>query len=233
MKQTLLITLALTYLAVGGQPNHAEFDALLKKYVDESGWVDYSGLKESKGELQAYIDILESDSPSDAWNEAQKKAFWLNAYNAYTLKLIIDNLPLKSIMDLDEPWDQEVAAINYRFYTLNNIEHDVLRKEFNDPRIHAGINCASFSCPRLSRTAFTEENVDELLERLMTEFVNDKKRNVVGDKQVELSQIFEWFNEDFTKEGKLIDFLNGYSEIPIDKKAKIKYLEYDWSLNGN
>ena len=233
MKHPLLLTLILTFFAVSAQPGHAEFDALLKKYVDEEGWVDYAGLKESKGELQAYIDMLEVDAPSDSWNDAQRKAYWLNAYNAYTLKLIIENYPLKSITDLEQPWDQQVAAINDQRYTLNDIEHKILREEFDDPRIHAGINCASISCPRLAREAFTAENVDSLLSDLMKEFVNDPERNQIAEKKIGISYIFQWFQEDFTANGDVIRYLNQYSDVKISPKARVDYIEYNWNLNGD
>lgn len=232
MKNPILITLMFAVCVVSAQSNHDVFDALLKKYVDEKGWVDYAGLKKDSAELNVYIGSLESDPPNGAWSENRAKAFWLNAYNAYTLKLIIQNHPLKSITDLDKPWDQPVAAINYESYTLNDIEHKILREEFDDPRIHAGINCASISCPKLAQEAFTENNVDDLLEVLMKEFVNDSERNQITEKKIGISYIFQWFQDDFTSNGDIMAYLNKYSDIQISPKAKVHYIEYNWNLNG-
>ena len=239
---SLLLTLAvwLSHSQVVGQTNHTSFDALLKEYVAENGSVDYKGLKAADEKLVAYLGELESNQPEEGWSDNAKKAYWMNAYNAYTLKLMIDNYPLESITDLEEPWDKKWIQLNHpndaksELMSLNDIEHGVLRSDFEDARIHAGINCASESCPPLANTAFTEENCEELLQALMTQFVNDPVRNSLSPKKVALSQIFEWFQDDFTQGGKqsLVDFLNEFSSIEIDRKAKISYLEYDWSING-
>lgn len=223
------------------QINHAAFDRVLKAYVSEEGWVNYSGLKAESGSLDAYLKSLEANQPAKDWSKNASKAYWINAYNAYTLKLMIDHYPLKSITDLKEPWDRKWINLKNPNsdgsdkMSLNDIEHGVLRSTYSDARIHAGINCASASCPPLANVAFTENNCDELLQQLMTQFVNDPVRNSITDKKASISQIFEWFQEDFTQEKKisLIDYLNQYSEIKLDSKAKVSYKEYDWSINGS
>lgn len=123
------------------------------------------------------------------------------------------------------------AKVGGKTYTLDHIEHEILRKNLFDPRIHVGVNCASGSCPKLANMAFTEQNIDSALEKLMTAFVNDSSRNKLSEKKVKISSIFNWFKDDFTKEGSVIDYLNKYADIKINKKAKISYLNYDWSLN--
>jgi ribosomal protein L22 len=116
-------------------------------------------------------------------------------------------------------------------YTLDAIEHEILRKKYKDPRIHVGVNCASISCPKLSNIAFTEENIATELEKLMKGFVNDATKNKITDKNLKISKIFTWFKEDFTEKGSIIEFLNQYSDIQISKNAKIRYANYDWNLN--
>ena len=129
-------------------------------------------------------------------------------------------------------WKIPFAKVGNKTYTLDHIEHQILRKDFSDPKIHVGVNCASGSCPKLGNTAFTEENIESELTRLMKDFVNDTSRNKISKKKVQISSIFDWFKGDFTKKGSVIDFLNTYSETEISPKAKISFLKYDWTLNG-
>ncbi len=233
MRTAFLTWCAVACLAAGGQPDHAAFDALLKEFVSANGEVNYSGLQKAAPKLEAYTAMLEANVPDGSWSDDAAKAYWMNAYNAYTLKLVTDHYPIGSITDLEEPWDRKWIAMGFaEEVSLNYIEHEILRAQFRDPRIHVGINCASKSCPRLHPEAFTEENVDTLLTQLMREFVNDPVRNRIGPKKIMLSRIFEWFRKDFTLDGTLIEFLDRYSNVEIDPKARILYLHYDWSLNG-
>ena len=212
------------------------FDALLKKHVNTKGNVNYKAFKKDEAKLQSYLDYLAKTSPKKSWSAAKTKAFWVNAYNAYTIKLILDNYPLKSILKIKkkgkDAWSIPFAKVGGKSYTLNHIEHEILRKDYNDPKIHVGVNCASGSCPQLGNFAFTEANYEAKTKDLMKKFINDTNRNKISKNKVELSKIFEWFKGDFTKKGSLIDFLNKYSNTKIDPKAKVRFLEYDWSLNG-
>lgn len=212
------------------------YNDLLQKHVDNKGNVDYKSFKSDASKLATYITYLEKTTPNKDWSANKTKAFWINAYNAYTLKLILENYPLKSILKIKkkgkDAWNIPFAVVGGKKYTLNTIEHEILRKDFNDPRIHVGVNCASGSCPQLGNFAFTEANIENELERLMKLFINDSTRNKITQKKIQISKIFDWFRGDFTKEGSLIDYLNRYSTTKINKKAKIRHLEYDWSLNG-
>jgi hypothetical protein len=212
------------------------FNDLLHKHVTEEGIVDYKSFKKDALKLDNYISYLERTSPEKSWSQDQQKAFWINAYNAYTIKLILENHPLKSIMDIKREgqtaWKIPFAKIGGKTYTLDHIEHEILRKTLFDARIHVGVNCASGSCPKLSNIAFTEDNIDAELERLMKDFVNDSLRNKISNKKIQISSIFDWFQDDFTKKGSLISYLSTYSETKISPKAKISYLKYDWTLNG-
>ena len=235
MKKILLLVVAiLTFSQATSQTSI--FNDLLQKHVTKKGIVDYKAFKKDEGKLDSYISYLEKTAPDNSWSVNKQKAFWINAYNAYTIKLILENYPLKSIMDVKKKgksaWKIPFAKVGGKTYTLDYIEHEILRKKLFDPKIHVGVNCASGSCPKLGNIAFTEENIEAELIKLMKAFVNDASRNKLSKKKVQISEIFNWFKGDFTKKGTVIDYLNKFSDIEIKSNAKISYLKYDWSLNG-
>ena len=235
MKNILLVLIAIFTLSqVNAQTSI--FNELLQKHVTKDGIVDYKSFKNDKGKLNEFISYLEKTSPASDWSENKQKAFWINAYNAYTIKLILENYPLKSIMDIKQDgktaWKISFAKVGGKTYTLDHIEHNILRKNLFDPRIHVGVNCASGSCPKLGNMAFTEKNVDASLEKLMKEFINDSSRNKLSRNKVQISSIFDWFKEDFTKNGSVTDYINKYANEEINSNARISYLKYDWTLNG-
>jgi hypothetical protein len=138
--------------------NHDAFDSLLLAYVSKTGIVNYKGLLENKKLLDAYIGSLNNTTPTDTWTKQDNLAYWMNAYNAMTLDLILRNYPINSIKDLKKPWDQRLWKLGEKWYSLNEIEHQILRK-MDEPRIHFGINCASLSCPPLLNEAFNAATV--------------------------------------------------------------------------
>ena len=223
----------LSFVAIQAQTSI--FDSLLQKNVDKTGRVDYQSLKNNETLLDNYLAYIQNNEPTKNWSSNKKKAFWINTYNAYTIKIILNNYPLKSIRDIKidgkTAWKIPFVKVGQKRYTLDQIEHKILRKKFNDPRIHVGINCASVSCPRLWNFAFTEDNIASSLDNLMKVFINDTTRNKISKKNVALSEIFNWFSKDFIKNGTIINYLNTYAAIKISEKASIKYLTYDWSLN--
>lgn len=222
-------------------PSHQTWNELLQQHVSKTGEVNYKGFIKDKAKLQRYLNAI-SNTPPDkkTWTKEEQLAYWINAYNAYTVKLIIDNYPLKSIQDLhptlkvpgvNTVWHKKFFQIGGQEASLDEIEHKILRKEFNEPRIHFAINCASFSCPPLRNEAFIASKLNKQLDEMAKAFINDPKRNKISSDKAELSQIFNWFKGDFTKKGSLIDFLNKYSKTKIKPNAKIDYMDYDWSLN--
>lgn len=223
----------LSFVAIQAQTSI--FDSFLQKNVDKTGRVDYKSLKNNETLLDNYLAYIQNNEPTKDWSSNKKKAFWINTYNAYTIKIILNNYPLKSIRDIKidgkTAWKIPFVKVGQKRYTLDQIEHEILRKKFNDPRIHVGINCASISCPRLLNFAFTEDNIASVLDNLMKEFINDTTRNKISKNNVALSEIFNWFSKDFIKNGTIISYLNTYAAIKISEKASIKYLTYDWSLN--
>ncbi len=208
---------------------HQPWNALLKKYVSKDGNINYKGFKQDRA-FRLYLKTLSTNMPDQNWSKNEKLAYWLNVYNAFTIKLITNNYPLKSIKEIKKPWDLRFFKLGSKWYTLNDVEHRILRK-MKDPRIHFGINCASFSCPPLLNKAFTSKNVNSELEKLAISFINDPKRNKITANTIELSKIFLWFAKDFKYNGTLVSFLNKYSKITINPNAQKSYMDYNWNLN--
>lgn len=210
--------------------NHGKWNALLQKNVSKNGNVNYKGFLKDSQDLQAYLTELSTNVPTKSWSKNATLAYWINAYNAYTVKLIIDNYPVKSIKDINDPWGKKFFSLGNKKYSLEEIEHEILRK-MDEPRIHFAINCASFSCPNLLNEAYTEAKLEKQLVSVTKSFINDKMKNTITTNKIEISKIFDWFGGDFKKKGSVIDFLNQYSAIKISTKANVSYKEYNWSLN--
>ncbi|UOB18758.1 DUF547 domain-containing protein [Abyssalbus ytuae] len=226
----LFFFLLLSALTHAQNFDHSEWDVFLKKHVDVSGKVNYKAIREDDKELKSYLNQFIKVPPENSWNKNEKLAYWINAYNAFTIKLIVDNYPLSSIKDIDSPWDKKFIPINGRLISLNYIEHEILRK-MNEPRIHFAINCASFSCPRLLNEAYIPSKIEDQLNKVTSGFINNPSKNIVSEESVTLSKIFNWFKKDFETNGGVINFINEYSLIKISKNVKVTYFKYDWKLN--
>lgn len=222
-------------------PSHQLWDQLVKVHVKPNGMVDYKGFIRDKAKLESYLKLLSANAPDrKTWSKNQQLAYWINAYNAFTVKLIVDHYPVKSIRDLGpelkipmikDVWHYKFFKIGGVESSLDEIEHSILRKEFDEPRIHFAINCASISCPPLLNEAFVSERIEAQLTKVATTFINDPSRNKITADQAQISSIFSWFKGDFTKKGTLIDFLNTYSKVKLKPSAKISHLDYNWNLN--
>lgn len=218
---------------------HELWDALVKKHVRADGLVDYKNFVRDSAQLNRYLKVLESAHPNDRnWSRAEQMAYWINAYNAYTIQLIVRNYPVASIKDIkkgvafvNSVWDIKFIQIQGFTYDLNNIEHNILRPLFKDARIHAAVNCASYSCPKLLNEAFTADKLESQLDAAMRGFVNDPLRNRITPEKAEISEIFKWFKGDFEREGSLRDFLNKYSNMKLTEKTNISHIDYNWALN--
>ncbi len=214
--------------------SHKTWDQLLMKHVSVSGNVNYEGFKNDKAKLQEYLNSLAKESPSESWSKNEKMAYWINAYNAFTVKLILDNMPLKSVMEINggKAWDLKFIKIGNKTLSLNNIEHDILRAKFKDARIHFAVNCASISCPKIKNSAFNANELEKQLDQMTRSFVNNHTKNKIEAGNVKISKLFDWYKDDFTKQGSVIDFLNKYSKTKINSAAKISFMEYNWNLNS-
>ena len=226
-------------LETDSQPfTHEQWTNLLQKHVNPDGWVNYDGFIKDSLQLNNYLQQIESNYPNEKnWSREQILAYWINAYNAYTVQIVIRNYPVASIKDikpgvafLNSVWDIKFITIEGEQLDLNNIEHNILRK-MNEPRIHFAVNCASYSCPKLLNTAYEAATIDNQLNQQAVDFINDPKRNVITAEKADVSSIFNWFTGDFTNDGSLKDFLNKYSKVPIAENTGINFLEYNWNLN--
>lgn len=240
MKLTIILALLInTYsgttveeVSFGSSPvSHAKWDAILKKHVSAEGNVNYKGIKAEHAKLKEYLTLLESSHPDDSWPKDERMAYWINAYNAYTIELILQRWPVSSIKDIKDPWHQKIIKIQGITYDLDAIEHKILRAKFNDSRIHFAIVCASFSCPQLRNEAYTADKLSSQLIEQAKKFINDPKRNKITADAVKISKIFSWFKDDFTKMTTLIGYINKYSKVKANAKAKVSYLKYNWELN--
>lgn len=212
-------------------PGHGKFEVLLKKHVSNDGVVDYAGFKKDESKLDTYLALLADDPASESWTRAARLAYWINVYNAFTIKLILKHYPVSSIMDIEngKPWDMQWIKLGEKIYSLNEIENEIIRPQFNEPRIHFAVNCAAKSCPPLANTAYTEENLESLLQSQTIKFINNSSFNNLKKEMIAISKIFEWYAGDF---GNIVTFVNKYTNIKINAGAKVSYLEYDWSLNN-
>ena len=217
--------------AVQGTFNHDKWNSILTANVSGSGKVDYPSIKSKVSELDEYLQLLSKNTPQSSWSDNKTKAYWINAYNAFTIKLIIDNYPVAKITDLHsgKPWDHKWIKLGDKTYSLNDIEHVILRPTYNDARIHFAVNCAAKSCPKVWNQAWTEENIEGALDKLTKAFITNENANQLSAKSVSVSKIFDWYKEDF---GDLIAFLNKYANTKISSNAKVTFNDYDWRLNS-
>ncbi|MEL6129109.1 MAG: DUF547 domain-containing protein [Cyanobacteria bacterium J06628_4] len=234
--------------------DYSVYDDVLSTYVDDSGWVDYVGLQESRQPLDSFNNGLAvvDDTTYDSWSETEQIAYWVNAYNSLTLKSIINQTPLKaSIKDITGVWRLQKHPIKGKEKTLNNIEHDVLRVDFDEPRIHAAIVCAAISCPPLRNEAFTGEALDAQLDEQVEQWLARPDGLAIDQEagEVRVSKIFSWFGEDWIPsygvetgftgskaERAVLNFISNY--VSEEERAyleagnySLSYFDYDWSLN--
>ena len=258
---TLLAAAAIAPLGAHAQTafdhNHTAWDALLKKHVrwlpdGKQSRANYRGFAADRAALKSVLESLSAvpKATFDGWSKAQQMAFLINAYNAFTVELILTKYPdLKSIKELgsfvQSPWKKKFFTLLGEERHLDWIEHEQLRPRYNEPRVHAAVNCASIGCPALRDEAFTAAKLEAQLEDGMRRFMGDRTRNRVKGDKVEVSSIFKWFREDFEQghggfkqvEDVFAKYAEQLSDQPAERaalKAKtlgVGFLDYDWSLN--
>jgi Protein of unknown function, DUF547 len=248
--------------------SHAAFSALLKKHVvlvegGKTSKVNYVEFEKDRAALKSYLETVSkvSEAEFNGWTKPQRMAFLINAYNGFTLELILQNYPTKSIKDIggtfDNRWKRKFFKLFGQDSYLDKIEHETLRKPgaFDEPRVHFAVNCASIGCPALREEAFTADKLDKQLEEQTMRFLSDRSRNRYDAKsgKLEVSMIFKWFKEDWESgykgfDGKTPaiksreDYFARYAKLladtPADQqkiadgKVGISFLDYDWSINA-
>lgn len=240
----LLFLLCFSFLAKAqNTAQHQVFSDILVKYVNAKGEVDYAGLKKNEMLLDSYLKQLTSSKITKTWTVNERLSFWINAYNAFTIKLILNhwqNGQLKSIKDIgstikiprvSDGWSIKFIEIDGKTYSLNNIEHDIIRKQFAEPRIHAALVCAAKSCPKLRQEAYEATKLHQQLDAQMLDFLNDSQKNKIEESKMTLSSIFNWYGSDFTAKMPLVNWVNKYSKTKASATATISFMDYDWSLN--
>ncbi len=218
--------------------SHELWSVLLNKHVLANGQVNYEGFKSDRQQLDEYLKSLSENPPNKKhWKVEERLAYWINAYNAFTVDFILEHYPIKSIKEtagnvpmVNSPWDIKFFKIGGIDFDLNTIEHDILRK-MNEPRIHFAINCASESCPVLRSEAYTGDRLDDQLTDQTIIFINDPTKNIVSENEVQISKIFDWFKVDFKDDTSVISFIEKHGNVDLPGDVKVKYMDYDWSLN--
>lgn len=243
-----------------------DYDATLRAHVDENGMVDYTALQADDARLNAFFQAVAQLDRAvyDGWPSEKQIAFWINVYNGLTLKAIIDHYPIQasrlkslvypknSIRQIPGVWDKLQWQVMGSPVTLDEIEHGMLRENFDEPRIHAALVCAAMGCPPLRNEAYTAERLDEQLNDQMRRFLSHPQKFRIdrGDNTVYLSKIFEWFGGDFVKRYAPSDAFSEHSEVEravlnavsqhvpendrdylLDGRYAIEYTDYDWTLN--
>jgi len=236
----VLMLFAAVAAAGAAAVDNSVYADLLKKYV-HNGVVDYRGLKGDEALLDRYLKVLEQVPVAELSRKAQF-AFYINAYNAWTLKLILSGYPgVKSIKDLgsffQSPWKKKLVRIQGKVLTLDALEHGILRPRFKDPRVHFAIVCASKSCPPLISVPYRADTLDVQLDAAAGNFINNPQTTYLEGDTLYVSKIFKWFADDFG--GDVPGFVARYARPDLKKqlaargkRLKIAYLDYDWSLNG-
>ncbi len=259
-KYSIVFTVLLIIsISIGGPENieakeHVQFTKILKRHV-RNGFVNYGAIKKDII-FNRYIRQLQNTNPEAITNKNKKLAFWINAYNAHTIQVILENYPVKSIIDLHSKyksitgiisggtvWNQWKFKLHKREYSLDDIEHKIIRKKFKEPRIHAALVCAAQSCPPLRNEAYEGKALDNQLSSQMRQWLGNKKLNYYDAKSkiLYLSKILDWYQKDFvSQKSDLIGVLHSYLPAKARKdiqklklkEIQIKYLPYNWQLNG-
>ena len=225
--------------------DHSQFDQILQAYVDDEGLVDYNAIAKDT-RFQNYMERIKT-AETDEMTVDGRLAFWINAYNAVTIDKVIKWKPKKSVRETairglwtsTKFFTSREHVVAGKQLSQDDIEHEILRKQLKDPRIHFAIVCASSSCPKLARFAFSEEQVQRQLEEETRKYINSDRGTRIdyAENTLYLSKLFDWFAGDFKNaSGSVLAFIKPYLEPDaltfLERKPKIEYLRYNWALNA-
>ena len=235
--------------------SHADFDAFLARHVDDRGRIDYARALEDRADLDRYLASLRSTSPDSAPQrfptEHERLGYWINAYNASVIHAVLVHYPIASVRDVEPPallfflprlsgfFLFQRTTLGGQRYDLYGLENRIIRRRFDEPRLHFALNCASQSCPVLPARAFDPARLESALEAETVRFIRDPA-NVDIDpeaRQIRLSAIFDWYDEDFTDSGDLVEYIEPYLDtqqraaLAACGECEVSFNEYDWALN--
>jgi hypothetical protein len=225
--------------------SHQAWSALLKRHVvlldgGKASRLDYAGMAGARVDLRGYLAELSrvTQAEFDGWSRPEQVAFLVNAYNAYTVAKILTRYPeIRSIWDFGKlfgnPFRDEFFTLLGRPMSLDGIEHGILRKRYREPRIHYAVNCASVGCPMLREEAYVAVNLERQLEEQARRFLSDRTRNRWHGGRLEVSKIFDWYQEDFEPRAQYFARYAGILGMPQGSSPALVFLDYDWSLNDS
>ncbi len=230
----------------GGGFDHSAFNSVLSGAVvpnaEVYNRVNYKALKGKSAALKAALAQMQAAGPS-AFSKAEAKAFWINLYNAKTLDVVLDKYPVSSIKKINlgggglfgsGPWSAKILNVEGQDLSLDDIEHRILRPLFKDPMVHYALNCASYSCPNLSASAFTAKNTVSLMQASAVAYVNHPRGVAVDGNAITASKIYSWYGADFGGKSKLkahwMKFAAPEKAAAIDAAQSVSF-GYDWKLN--
>jgi hypothetical protein len=252
MKWIFLTLVAAAFPALAFDHSHQAWSALLKKHVvlvdgGKASRLDYAGMAQERAALREYLQALARVSAAEfsGWARPEQMAFLVNAYNAHTVEKVLTRYPnLKSIWDFGRffanPFRDPFFSLLGERMTLDTLEHEILRKKYPDPRVHYAVNCASIGCPMLREEAYVSLRLEAQFNEQAHRFLSDRSRNRVRGGRLEVSKIFDWFREDFepleryfAPHARILTDDPGQQQLVADGKARISFLDYDWSLNDS
>lgn len=249
----LAVVFAASAAAADQAFDYSSYARVLEKYVTPDGRVRYASLKENPADLKDFVQQLAAASPEnrpDLFPSPQAKiAYWINAYNAFVLDAVIDAYPVSGVRDLRFGFGllffkRAGFTAGGKKYSLDDIEHDVLRAHFDDPRVHFALNCASSSCPPLRREPYRPQTLDQQLEQAARDFIRQEENVWMRGDVLFLSRVFDWYRKDFAKavggkgngEASVVQYVLRYLPDEVarrvrEKKPRVEFYDYDWALN--
>jgi len=219
---------------------HAPWNALLARHVTRDGHVDYAGFLEDEDKLSAYLQTIRKTPPDEhSWSRDDQEAYWLNVYNAATVYMVLQYYPVLSMNEIKvktlkgskSAWEAGSVTVGGKEYSLNEIEREVLRTKFKDPRVHFALVSAAESCPPLLNEAYCGARLSQQLDGQAELFLNTARFNQLTPDRVRLSSVFDWYSVEFGEGEKLVAWLNRYAKVKIAPTATVEYLPFNWTLN--
>ncbi|WP_345115588.1 DUF547 domain-containing protein [Hymenobacter algoricola] len=219
---------------------HAPWNELLARYVTRDGRIDYTGMLEEEDKLGAYLETIRKTPPDErTWSRSEQQAYWLNVYNAATVYMVLQYYPVRSMNEIKvkslkgskSAWEAPSVTVGSKEYSLNQIEREVLRNKFQDPRVHFALGSAAETSPPLLNEAYDGTRLNQQLDGQVRRFVNNAKFNQLAAGHLRLSSLFDWYSVEFGEGPQLVAWLNTYSTVVIAPTATVEFLSFDWTLN--